>query len=66
MRPGSSHHGWLLRDGPALLMDLYELTTAQTYFTGGMNGTAYFEVTVRLPEGVRSIRNPAEYHVVFA
>ena len=65
MRSGSSHHGWLLRDSPAFLMDLYELTMAQTYFARGMSRSAYFEVTVRLPEGVRSIRNPAEYPVVF-
>jgi len=42
---------WLIKDGPALLMDLYELTMSQVYFQKRMNETACFEVTVRrLPE----------------
>lgn len=42
---------WLMKNSPALFMDLYELTMAQVYFQKGMNDTAYFEVTIRrLPE----------------
>jgi len=47
---------WLIKDSPALLTDLYELTMAQVYFKGSafkkqMTGTACFEVSVRkLPE----------------
>lgn len=38
---------WLLKDGPGLLTDLYELTMAQAYFKNHMDDKAYFEVTVR-------------------
>jgi len=38
---------WLLKDTPAFLMDLYELTMAQAYFKNNMDDRAYFEVTVR-------------------
>jgi nicotinate phosphoribosyltransferase len=38
---------WLLRDTPALLTDLYELTMAQAYFKHGIKEQAHFEVTVR-------------------
>jgi len=63
----------LMRDSPALFIDLYELTMAQAYFTKEMRETAYFEVTVRrlaeelsrLPEDVKAITNPAEYPVIF-
>ena len=42
---------WLLKDSPALLTDLYELTMAQVYWQKGQNDTASFEVTIRwLPE----------------
>lgn len=42
---------WLLKDSPALLTDLYELTMAQVYWQKGQNETASFEVTIRrLPE----------------
>lgn len=42
---------WLLRDGPALLTDLYELTMAQVYFKKQFSDRACFEVTIRkLPE----------------
>jgi len=42
---------WLIKDSPALFMDLYELTMAQVYFKKKMHDTAYFEVTIRrLPE----------------
>lgn len=42
---------YLLKDSPALLMDLYELTMAQVYFEKGINDTAYFEVFIReMPE----------------
>jgi len=42
---------WFLKDTPALLMDLYELTMAQVYFEKRMEGTACFEVCIRrLPE----------------
>jgi nicotinate phosphoribosyltransferase len=42
---------WLMKNSPALFMDLYELTMAQVYFQKKMNRTAYFEVTIRrLPE----------------
>ncbi len=42
---------WMLKNSPALLMDLYELTMAQVYFEKGMRGEAYFETTIRrLPE----------------
>jgi len=42
---------WLLKDTPALLTDLYELTMAQIYFRKRMAKKACFEVTVRrLPE----------------
>ena len=42
---------YLLKDNPALLMDLYELTMAQAYFEKGLNETAYFEVSIRnMPE----------------
>ena len=42
---------WLLKDTPALLTDLYELTMAQVYFKKRMAETAYFEVYIRkLPE----------------
>ena len=36
MRFDSSHYMWLMRDGPALFMDLYELTMAQAYFKRGI------------------------------
>jgi nicotinate phosphoribosyltransferase len=38
---------WLLKDTPALLMDLYELTMAQVYFKKNITGTAHFEVFIR-------------------
>jgi nicotinate phosphoribosyltransferase len=38
---------WMLKNSPALLMDLYELTMAQVYFEKGMRGEAYFETTIR-------------------
>ena len=42
---------WLLKDTPALLTDLYELTMAQIYFEKRMARESCFEVTVRrLPE----------------
>ena len=42
---------WLMKDTPALLTDLYELTMAQVYFKRQMSETAYFEVYIRrLPE----------------
>ncbi len=42
---------WLMKDNPSLFTDLYELTMAQVYFKKKMQGTAYFEVSVRrLPE----------------
>lgn len=42
---------WLMKNSPALFMDLYELTMAQVYFQKKTNETAYFEVTIRrLPE----------------
>ncbi|MFQ6036213.1 MAG: nicotinate phosphoribosyltransferase [Sedimentisphaerales bacterium] len=42
---------WLIKDSPALFVDLYELTMAQVYFKKQMHDTAYFEVTIRrLPE----------------
>ena len=42
---------WLIKDSPALFVDLYELTMAQVYFQKKRNDTAYFEVTIRrLPE----------------
>ena len=42
---------WLIKDSPALFVDLYELTMAQVYFKKKMHDTAYFEVTIRrLPE----------------
>jgi nicotinate phosphoribosyltransferase len=42
---------WLMKNSPALFMDLYELTMAQVYFQKKMNETAYFEVAIRrLPE----------------
>jgi len=42
---------WLIKDSPALFVDLYELTMAAVYFKKKMHDTAYFEVTIRrLPE----------------
>jgi nicotinate phosphoribosyltransferase len=42
---------WLLKDSPALLTDLYELTMAQTYFDKKIAGDSNFEVWIRkLPE----------------
>jgi len=42
---------WMLKNSPALLTDLYELTMAQVYFEKGMRSEAYFETTIRtLPE----------------
>jgi nicotinate phosphoribosyltransferase len=42
---------WLIKNSPALFMDLYELTMARVYFEKQMNDRAYFEVTIRkLPE----------------
>jgi len=46
---------WLMKDGPSLFIDLYELTMAQVYFKKPAlfreTKTAYFEVSVRrLPE----------------
>jgi len=42
---------WLIKDSPALFVDLYELTMAQVYFKKKMSDTAYFEVAIRrLPE----------------
>lgn len=42
---------WLIKDSPALFVDLYELTMAQVYYKKKMNDTACFEVTIRrLPE----------------
>ena len=42
---------WLMRDSPALFVDLYELTMAQVYFKKQMSDTAFFEVHIRrLPE----------------
>jgi nicotinate phosphoribosyltransferase len=42
---------WLMKNSPALFMDLYELTMAQVYFQKKMNETACFEVAIRrLPE----------------
>lgn len=42
---------WLIRNSPALFMDLYELTMARVYLEKQMNDRAYFEVTIRkLPE----------------
>ncbi len=38
---------WLLNNTPSLLTDLYELTMAQVYHDKGINGTAFFEVTIR-------------------
>jgi len=38
---------WLLRNSPALLTDLYELTMAQVYFNEGLNDKAYFEIVTR-------------------
>jgi len=42
---------WLLKDSPALLTDLYELTMAQGYLAGQMTAEASFEVSIRhLPD----------------
>jgi nicotinate phosphoribosyltransferase len=42
---------WLIKQSPALFMDLYELTMVQVYFDKQINDRAYFEVTIRkLPE----------------
>jgi len=42
---------WLIKNSPALFVDLYELTMAQVYFKKKMSNTAYFEVAIRrLPE----------------
>lgn len=46
---------WLMRDGPSMFIDLYELTMAQVYFSNPRysteDETAYFEVSIRrLPE----------------
>jgi nicotinate phosphoribosyltransferase len=38
---------WLIKNSPALFMDLYELTMAQVYFEKQINDKAYFEVTIR-------------------
>ena len=38
---------WLIKDSPALFMDLYELTMAQVYFEKKMDDRAFFEVTIR-------------------
>jgi nicotinate phosphoribosyltransferase len=42
---------WLIKHSPALFTDLYELTMAQVYLEKKMQGTAYFEVSIRrLPQ----------------
>jgi nicotinate phosphoribosyltransferase len=38
---------WFIKDSPALLTDLYELTMAQAYFGDVVTGRGCFEVTVR-------------------
>jgi nicotinate phosphoribosyltransferase len=42
---------WLMKETPALFIDMYELTMAQVYFEKQMAETAYFEVYIRrLPQ----------------
>jgi nicotinate phosphoribosyltransferase len=42
---------WLLKDSPALLTDMYELTMAQVYYKKQLNEEAHFDVFIRrLPE----------------